>query len=230
MLRRFAEEIWTTEGPIVSIAGFDYPTRTIVIRLSDGALFIWSPTALSPDLQTAVDELGPVRHIVAPSTLHHLFIAEWHRAYPEAKIHAAPDLRAKHPGLNWDSDLDDTPPAEWANDIDQVVVRGNGITNEVVFFHRRSRTAIFTDLIQNFEPGWFRGWRALAARLDLLTAPQPTVPRKFRVAFYNRRLARKALRRILAWPTEAVLAAHAAPVSHNGRDVIARAFEWLLPR
>jgi hypothetical protein len=119
---------------------------------------------------------------------------------------------------------------EWANDIDQVVVRGNGITTEVVFFHSRSRTAIFTDLIQNFEPGWFRGWRALAARLDFLTAPQPTVPRKFRVTFYNRTLARKALRRILAWPTEAVLAAHAAPVSHHGRDVIARAFEWLLPR
>jgi hypothetical protein len=230
MLRCFAEEIWTAEGPIVSIAGFDYPTRTIVIRLSDGGLFIWSPTALSSDLQAAVDGLGPVCHIVAPNTLHHMFITEWHRAYPGAKIHAAPDLRAKHPDLNWDSDLDDTRPAEWANDIDQVVMRGNGITTEVVFFHRRSRTAIFTDLIQNFEPGWFRGWRALAARLDLLTAPRPTVPRKFRVAFYNRRLARNALRQILAWPTEAVLAAHAAPVSHNGRDVIARAFEWLLPR
>jgi hypothetical protein len=100
MLRRFGEEIWTAGGSTVSIAGFDYPTRVIVIRLSDGALFIWSPTALSPDLQTAVDGLGSVRHIVAPNTLHHLFIAEWHKAYPEATIHAAPDLRAKHPDLN----------------------------------------------------------------------------------------------------------------------------------
>jgi hypothetical protein len=71
MLRRFAEEIWTAEGPCISVAGFDYPTRMVVIRLSDGALFIWSPTALSHDLRSAVDLLGPVRHIVAPNTLHH---------------------------------------------------------------------------------------------------------------------------------------------------------------
>lgn len=95
MLQRFGEEIWTADGPTVSVAGFDYPTRMIVIRLSEGALFIWSPTAFSNDLQIAVDMLGPVRHIVAPNTLHHKFIGDWQRAYPEAKSHAVPQLRTK---------------------------------------------------------------------------------------------------------------------------------------
>lgn len=230
MLQRFTEEVWTTAGPTVSVAGFDYPTRMIVIRLSDGTLFVWSPTALVKGLKTAVDQLGSVRHIVAPNTLHHLFIEEWHSAYPEAEIHAVPELRAKRPNLKWGSDLDDIPAAAWSNDIDQVVVHGSWITTEVVFFHRPSRTAIFTDLIQQFEPGWFRGWRGLVARLDLLTAPRPTVPRKFRIAFSDRSRARDALQRIMAWPTEAVLMAHGTPVRRGGRDVIAHAFKWLLRR
>lgn len=228
MLQRFAEEIWTTDGPIVTNLGFDFPTRMIVIRLSDGALFIWSPVMLAPELRIAVDQLGPVRHIVAPNTLHHLFIGDWHRAYPAATLHAVPELRAQHPKLSWGSDLGDKPAAEWSNDIDQVVIRGNRITTEVVFFHRHSRTAIFTDLIQQFDPGWFKGWRALVAKLDLMITPKPTVPRKYRMAFRDRNAARKALQQIMAWPTEAVLAAHATPIRHDGRNAIAYAFQWLL--
>lgn len=230
MLRPFGEEIWIADGPAVSIAGFAYPTRMVAMRLPDGGVFIWSPIALPPELKASVDGLGPVRHIVAPNALHHLFVGEWQSAYPDAASHAAPGLRAKRPDLRWDSDLGDAPGPEWLEDIDQVVVRGNWITAEVVFFHRRSRTAIFTDLIQNFEPGWFRGWRGLAASLDRLTAPKPTVPMKFRGAFYNRGTARKALERIMAWPIEGVLAAHCPPIPHDGRDAIAHAFQWLAKR
>lgn len=228
MLQRVGEEIWTADGPTVSIAGFGFPTRMIVIRLSHGELFICSPTALSEDLRAEVDWLGPVGHIVAPNSLHHLFIGEWQRAYPEAITHAPPRLRDKRPDLRWDEDLGDTPAAAWSDDIAQIVVRGNKITTEVVFFHRQSRTAIFTDLIQNFEQGWFKGWRSFAARLDLLTAPKPTVPRKFRSTFTDRPTARKAIERILDWPTEALLAAHAKPVARDGRAAIAYAFGWLL--
>lgn len=110
-----------------------------------------------------------------------------------------------------------------------MVFGGNLITTEVVFFHRGSRTVLFTDLIQQFSPGWFRGWRALVARLDLMTSSEPAVPRKFRNAFVNRRLARAALQRILAWPAERVLMAHAPPVSSDGQAFIGRAFRWLRP-
>ncbi|TCP73121.1 hypothetical protein [Sphingomonas sp. PP-CE-1G-424] len=36
MLRHFGEEIWIADGPTVSVAGFAYRTRMMVIRLSDG--------------------------------------------------------------------------------------------------------------------------------------------------------------------------------------------------
>lgn len=228
MLQRFGEEIWTANGPTVSVAGFAYPTRMIVIRLSDGELFVWSPTVLSSELQVAVDHLGPVRHIVAPNTLHHMFVDQWQAAYPAAKSYSVPALRTKRPDLTWDGDLEDVPRAEWSTEIDQVIVGENRIMTEVVFFHHQSRTAIFTDLIQHFEPGWFKGWRAIIAKLDCLTAIRPTVPRKFRMTFRDRSGARYAVQRILAWPTVAVLTAHGAPIKHGGHDAIAHAFDWLL--
>lgn len=227
MLEQFAPEIWIAGGPTVTTAGFPYPTRMAVIRLAGGALFVWSPVALSDALRAEVDDLGEVRYLIAPNSLHHVFLEAWRRAYPAARLYAAPGLGRRRKDLSFDGELGDIPAAEWADEIDQVVFGGNLITTEVVFFHRASRTVLFTDLIQQFKPGWFRGWRALVARLDLMTGPEPEVPRKFRNTFVDRRLARAALQRILAWPADRVLMAHAPPVTAGGQAFIARAFRWL---
>jgi hypothetical protein len=228
-LQPFGEQIWIAEGTETAVAGFRYPTRMAVIRLRDGGLFVWSPIVYTEALGAEVAALGEVRCLVAPNSLHHLFLEAWREAFPKAKLYAAPGLRRRRPDLVVDADLGDQPPPEWAQDIDQAPVPGNRITTEVVFFHRRSGTVIFTDLIQHFPHGWFSGWRALVARLDLMVAPEPAVPRKFRLAFVDRRTARAAIRRILAWPCEKILMAHGAAVEQDGRAFIARSFRWLRP-
>ncbi len=226
-LQSFGRDIWIADGETVSVAGFRYPTRMALIRLGDGGLFVWSPTALSDQLRADVTALGPVRFIVAPNSLHHLFIAQWQAAFPEAKTFAAPGLDKRRKDLAFDGELSDMAEAGWADDVSQVVVRGNAITTEVVFFHRASGVALFTDLLQNFKPGAFRGWRALVAKLDRMTADEPQVLQKFRVAFTDRKTAREAIRRILAWPTQKVLMAHGPPVETDATDFLKRAFKWL---
>lgn len=225
-LHAFGPEIWIVDGSEAEVVGFRYPTRMIVIRLASGGLFLWSPVALSANLRTEVNALGDVHHLVAPNSNHHLFMGEWHQAYPKARRYAAPSPQ-RQKNLDFDAELGDTPPPEWAENLDQVVVRGNLITTEVVFFHYASGSALFTDLIQQFRPGWFTGWRALVARLDLMTGIAPSVPRKFRVAFVDRQAARAALRHILEWPIHKVLMAHGTPVEQDGRALIAQAFRWL---
>jgi hypothetical protein len=227
MLQPFADDLWIADGPIADVAGFRYPTRMAVIRLAGGGLFVWSPVAPDDALKAAVNALGPVRHVVAPNALHHLHLDAWRQAYPQARFAAPPGLRKKRPDLRFDDDLADGSAHEWSGEIDHVLVRGNLITTEVVFFHRASQTALFTDLIQQFSPGWFTGWRALVARLDLMTAARPEVPRKFRNAFVGRRAAREAIRSILHWPAEKVLMAHAPPVDADGQAFIRRSFRWL---
>lgn len=229
LLEPFGPEIWLSAGPETEVIGFRYPTRMVVIRLGGDGILVISPVALTPDLKAAVEALGEVRHVVGPNSLHDLFLSEWRTVYPSARFHAAPGLRGQLPDLAFDADLTDIPPADWAGALEQVIVRGNRITQEVVFLHRASGTAIFTDLIQQFPRGWFKGWRALVARLDLMTEAEPAVPRKFRAAFSDRPAARASLRRILEWPTTKVLMAHGAPVERDGQAFLAQAFRWLKP-
>jgi Domain of unknown function (DUF4336) len=228
VLTQFADDIWLADGPTTTVMGFRYPTRMAIIRLANGDLFIWSPVALSDNLRESVDALGVVTHIVAPNSLHHLYIDDWRRAYIGAKLYAPPGLREKRKDLVFDIDLETTAVPAWNGEMDHVLVQGNAITTEAVFFHRRSRTVLFTDLIQCFPPDWFFGWRAVVARLDLMVADQPSVPRKFRAAFVNRRAARASIAHILTWPTEKVIMAHGEPVSADGRAFITRTFRWLL--
>lgn len=228
MPTQFGPGIWTVDGPTVkAAAGFHYPTRMTVMRLAGGEIVLWSPTEFSAALREALEALGPVRYLVAPNTLHHIFLADWQRACPDAMVLAAPGLREKRADIAFDGDLDGPPIAAWEGGIDLVAVGGNRITTEIVCFHRQSGTVVFTDLLQHFPPGWFSGWQALVARLDLMVADEASVPRKFRLAFTDRRAAREAVRRILAWPAQKVLMAHGAPVREDGRAFLRRAFAWL---
>lgn len=227
MLEPFADEVWIADGvPVTAIAGFHYPTRMAVIRLADGGLFVWSPIALTEALRAQTAALGPVRCIVAPNALHHMFLAEWAGAYPEAALYAAPGLRAVRKDIAFTDDLADEAPAAWAGQIEQVIVR-NTIADEVVFLHRASGTVLFTDLLQQMPRGWYKGWRALVARLDRMTGPEPQTPNKFRMAMRDRAAARESLARIHSWPAARVLMAHGEPVRENGAAFIARAFAWL---
>ncbi len=228
MIAKFADDIWTVDGPDVPSMGFRFPTRMAVLKLSGDDLFIWSPIALTEELRHAVDEIGRVRCLVAPNSLHHLYLLEWKDAYPEADIYAAPGLQKRRPDLPLNGELGRAPASIWSDRIDQVVVRGNVITTEVVFFHRSSATVLFTDLLQNYEPGWFTGWQGLIARLDLLIGARPRVPRKFRVGFIDRGAARESVHSILTWPAKNVLMAHGTPVVGGGADYIKDAFAWLL--
>lgn len=225
-LEPFGPGIWIAEGPVVSFYGFPYPTRMIVIRLSDGGLFVWSPIALTPALKAQVDALGPVAHVVSPNKIHHLSMGEWQDAYPSARLYASPGLAQKRKDLRFDAVLGDSPPAVWAADIDQVEMGGSAFLTEIVFFHRKSRTAIFADLIENFRPGWFKGWKGWLARLDGIVMPHGGAPREWRITF-KKRIARAALARILAWQPEQVVMAHGELTRTDGTAFIRKSFRWL---
>ena len=85
-LERLDDGLWLAEGEIVSFYGFPYPTRSVIVRLTDGGLRVWSPVRLADELRGEVERLGDVAHLVSPNKLHHLYLAEWKSAYPEATL------------------------------------------------------------------------------------------------------------------------------------------------
>lgn len=105
---------------------------------------------------------------------------------------------------------------------------GNRITTDVVFFRQSSATVLVTDLVQQIPRGWYCGWRAVVARLDLMTAPVPSVPRKFRMVTTDRMAARSAIKRILEWPADRLVMAHGTPVLSGGIEAVQQTFAWLM--
>ncbi|WP_447407600.1 hypothetical protein, partial [Clostridium perfringens] len=85
------------------------------------------------ELKTEIASLGPVRHLVAPNSLHDLFIASWKQAYPEARLYAAPGLQERRRDLVFDAEIADDATLPWTSQIAHVVMAGNAITTEVVF-------------------------------------------------------------------------------------------------
>jgi hypothetical protein len=82
MLREFGYSLYVADGPTVPFFGFPYPTRMALARLATGHVCVWSPIALTPDLISATEAIGPVRYIVSPNLLHHLFLQEWIDQWP----------------------------------------------------------------------------------------------------------------------------------------------------
>ena len=221
-------DIWLADGPVVTAAlGFRYPTRMALIRLPDASLLVWSPVALSAQVAAWIGQTGPVTHIVAPNHLHHLFLAEWQDAYPSARIHAAPGLRAKRPDIRFAADLADGLPDAWGGAVACVLFQGNAITTEAVLFHRPSATVIFTDLLQQVPAHLNTGWRAWIARADRMTGAAPQVPLKFRLATTDRTRARRSLAEIGTWPAERLVIAHGPVALTDARGIVGSAFSWL---
>ena len=108
-LEEVGEGLWVAEGDIVSFFGFPYPTRSVVVRLDAGRLWVWSPIRLDEDLRREIDALGDVAHLVSPNKLHHLFLEAWKSAYPAARLWAPRSTIARFRELEFAGVLADSP-------------------------------------------------------------------------------------------------------------------------
>lgn len=227
MLESFGPSLYVADGPTVSFFGFPYPTRMAVARLSDGSLWVWSPIALTQELADHMQSIGPVRYIVSPNKLHHLFLQEWADHWPDARLYAPPGLARRKPTLRIHAELDDQPSPPWEADIDQVVFRGSFAMAEVAFFHRASRTAIVGDLIQRLSDETFSGWKGMVMRFSGLVGERGSTPRDWRSSFLRHGPARAALRKVLEWNPERLLVAHGSCAQTGAADIIAAALSWM---
>jgi hypothetical protein len=230
-LTSIGEALWLADGPNVDFYSFPYPTRMLVAALDSRELWVWSPIKLTSELRAEIDTLGTVAHLVSPNKIHHLFLSEWKAAYPQATMWGPASTIAKRKDLIFGPPLEDLPPKVWGAGIDQAWFRGSSAMDEIVFFHRSSRTAIFADLIEAFDEHFLQAhwswWQRPLALLDGITARNPHAPLEWRLSFTDRAAARAAREKVLAWAPERVVIAHGEWCRADGRAFVARALSWL---
>ena len=223
-LRNLAPDLWVADRPLKLFVG-DVGTRMTVVRLSGGGLFLHSPVRLDGLTRRALDALGPVRAVVAPSKVHHLFVGDYIAAYPEARVYAAPGLAEKRTDLRFHGVLGNNAPSEWNGEIEQHLFGGAPYINEVVFFHPATRTLILTDLAFNVPADETAGARIF---YWVTGAAGRFGPHRFvRLTIRDRRAARESVDRILCWDFDRVTVTHGDVLEAGGQRRFADAFEFL---
>ena len=213
------------------IAGAPLPVRMTVMRLNDGTLMLHSPTRYTAETHAALEQLGPIGHVVAPNSVHWSYMTGWQTHLPGATYWAVPGLRKRRPvvrsALRLDHDLPEQGAEAWGDGLDCILVPGLGIT-EAALFHRPSRTLVLTDLVVNVETAKLPSPLSVGARLVGSAAPNGKAPIYARIAFrLGGRGARDAARRVVALEPERVIFSHGRWFETNAAPQLRQAMSWL---
>lgn len=224
-MQQLHSDLWIADSPL-RFFGLEIGARMTILRLPGPRILLHSPVAPTAELVREVEALGPVTHLVAPNRFHHLFVGEWLEACPEARVYVAPGLEEKRPDLRIAGVLADEPDPGWADTVDQVVVRGFPLANEVVFFHRPSNTLVATDLAFNVGSSSPPLTRLTFRLIRAYGRLSPTLLE--RILVRDQAAFRRSLERILEWPFERVVVAHGQVSETGGREELVRGYSWVL--
>jgi len=110
----------------------------------------------------------------------------------------------------------------------QVHVQAMGLfLDEIVFYHRCSRSLIVADLLFNLskKDAWIT--RTMGS-LVIGSFPGCRFARLYRPAILDRRRMRMTMERILDWDFDQIIVGHGDVQEKNGKEAFRAAFRWLL--
>ncbi|OTB01802.1 hypothetical protein M426DRAFT_323161 [Hypoxylon sp. CI-4A] len=165
VIRTITPNITTVSVPFARFGIIRVGGRGTIIRLTSGALAVYSPVALTQETRAKIAELGgQVGYLIAGDLEHHIFLTEWARAYPDAKLLGPKGLQEKRSKVHNDEKIGHEPfffewdasnatdsisiSAEFAADFDVQFVDAHP-NKEVVLFYKPDRVLVQADLLFN---------------------------------------------------------------------------------
>ena len=232
-LTTIAPNLWTATHPL-RFLGLEVGSRMIVVRLPSQDLVLISPIEMNDDVHQTLDQIGSVRHIIAPNLFHHLFIGSAKAHYPEANVWGVPGLPEKRPDLTFDR-LFETPD-NFEHTLDycpfegfkSILPRGIKPVHETVFCHRPSRTLIITDIAFNFDQTNSLGTRLAARVLGPYKTLQPSRLEKW--GSCDKATVATSVQQVLRWDFDRVIPGHGSIVETDGKAQFKHGYEWFLGR
>ena len=148
-LKFLAENLWCADF-VLKKKPLVFGIRMTVVKLPSGGLWLHSPIPIDTSLAGELEEIGNVEHIVAPSCFHHLFASSAKEYYPQSILWAAPGLSEKRKDINFDAVIS-SDETNWGDMLKFEYIKGMPRINEVVFFHKPSRSLICSDFVFNIR-------------------------------------------------------------------------------
>ncbi|KAI0305177.1 hypothetical protein B0F90DRAFT_1164560 [Multifurca ochricompacta] len=227
IIREVASNVWTFSTPFTRLGVFRIGGRSTAIKLASGAVWVLASTPLTDETKAAIDRLGPVKFVVGPNAVHHLFLAEFHKAYPNAMLLTVEEVVKKK--KDW-SDSNRDPTFDFDDEIRSCYFTGFR-NKDVAFFHSRSKTLIAADLIFNLPPteqySETRSGRGLCgcAKLTPYTSIHHALTRALVV---NPAAMRRDVKSVANWDFHRIIPCHGNIIEVNGKKVWRAAYNTYL--
>lgn len=216
------ENFWIARQPL-DIMGIDLGAVMTVIRLKDGSLWVHSPIDPNPELQRDLTAIGPINTVISPNNFHHLYVKPFMSLFPEARYHYSPGLerrvRHKLEGIKHKSPLEPNAAYPWHDEIEHLEVSGMPMVNEYVFYHKKTRTLIASDLLFKLEAR--KGlWNKIALPLLGLSPGKAGQSRLFRSCIRDKAAYNAAIARLAQWDIESVIISHGSLIASSTEELI----------
>jgi hypothetical protein len=223
-------QIWLLEYP-VRFAGMELFGRTTIIRLENGELIVHDPCVVIENIKDQINDLGVVKYIIAPGTYHHLYVAEFQEAYPDAETFLCPGLESKRPDLNFDWLLGNKVDNRWADVLEQVLLQGTRHITEVAFFHKPSDTLILVDLLENIGDDYQHQaglllrfyWKVIFRMWN-----NPKAAPEYQLGWGNKEIVKAGLNKILSWDAKRLILSHGENIEGDVNQILRKAWKSVL--
>jgi len=130
--------------------------RSTAVKLNDGSVWLFASTTADDETLSKIKEIGPVKYIIAPDIEHYLNLADFHKAFPDAKVigveghETKPALsQVKFSGI-YGKDPEGTKYG-FEDEVSSCYFSGF-VNKDVAFCHKASKTLIEADLLFNMPP------------------------------------------------------------------------------
>ena len=232
MLRKIDKNIWIAEQPL-KYFGLSVGTRMTVIRFNNGELAVISPIQVDHKTTEQLNELGNVKYIIAPNLFHYLFLSNFKAVYPQAKVYAVSELKAKKPDISIDQALEDNGE-NFLGELECLLFEGfktflpSGALplNEYIFFHTKSQTLILTDTAFYFDESFPMTTKLVSKIMGGYKKLRPSLLEQ--LATQEKEKVKQSVQKVLRWDFRRVIVAHGSIVEHDAKKQFKEGYEWFL--
>jgi len=153
VIREVTKGVWTFSRPFARFGFLPIGGRSTAIQLQKGGVWILASTPLDGETKTTLDKMGPVKYIVGADAVHHLYVGDYKKAYPDAKLIAPEEAISRHGDkeLAFDGVWGRDPPNTlygFEDELDYCYFSGFK-NKDVAFLHKPSKSLIEADLLMN---------------------------------------------------------------------------------
>lgn len=217
--------LWTFSQDL-KVMGAEIGARMTVVRLDGGELLVHSPIRWTSELGRKLDALGEVRHVLVPNRDHVLYVKGFAERYPDARLYAAPGVAKKLPDVGFEEqDWGRRGKGPWGSELEALRFRSSTELQEIVLFHRATRTLISADLAFNIQSSKGTVSRLLLQLNDSYKSFGPS--RVCRMYITEPAMARADLDTILALDASRLVLSH-GEILHSGVEpALRRGYAWL---